>query len=128
MVRQHARRIEYIRALPRSLLCPGLAQDARTPLSPLGEMSPRPPEPSQRPAKPNTSFRSCLYEAPLQTSPQVLVLLCETPQPLCLLRTLQFRVRLLRQRQVVVPMPYPYRHAPTGVLQLVAGILPNCFQ
>ncbi len=91
-------------------------------------MSPRPPEPLQRPAKAKTSFGSCLYEAPLQTSPQVVVLLFETPQPLCLLRTLQFRVRLLRQRQVVVPMPYPYRRAPTGVLQPVVGILPHCFQ
>src|SRR5260221_1295070 len=113
MVRQHAGRIEHIRALPRSLLCSGLAQDARTPPSPLGEMSPRPPEPLQRPAKAKASACFCLREAPLQTRPQVLVLLFETPQPLCLLRTSQFRVRLLRQRQVVVPMPYSYRLGPT---------------
>src|SRR5258706_1417959 len=101
MVRQHARRIEHRRALPRRLLCSGLAQDARTPLSSLGEVSPRPPEPSQRPAEPKTSACFCLREAPLQTSPQVLVLLFETPQPFCLLRTPQFRARLLGQRDEI---------------------------
>src|SRR5258706_16312861 len=120
MVRQHARRIEHRRALPRSLVCSGLAQAARTPLSSLGEMSPRPPEPSQRPAKPKPSLRSCLYEAPLQTRPQVLVLFFETPQPLCLLRTPQFRARLLGQCDEIGQVrgaPSRFLAAPTQPIQ-----------
>ena len=108
LIGQHARRLERPRALPRSLLSSGLCQDAHAPFAALRKISPSPPEPLQRSTKPKTAFRSRLREAPVQRRAQVVVLFVQTTQPLCLLRAHRFRFRLLRQRQEVVPIPFPH--------------------
>ena len=51
--------------------------------------------------------------------PQVLMLLLQTLQPLGLLRTPHLRLRLLRQRQEVVPMPFPNRLAAPALQQFL---------
>src|ERR1700687_524831 len=105
LIGQHARCLERLRALLRWPLSSLLCQDPHTRLPALREIPARPPEPLQRPAKPKTASRSGLDEAPLQRRAQVIVLLVETLQPLCLLRTHQFRLCLLRQREEAGPMP-----------------------
>ena len=56
------------------------------------------------------------------------MLLFQTPQPLGLLRTHQFRFRLLCQRQEGVPMPLPNRLAAAALRQPLSGILTHRLQ
>src|SRR5438034_9680072 len=91
-------------------------------------MSSRPPEPLQRPAKPKTSSRCRLQEAPVQTRPQILILVFQTLQLLGLLRTHEFWLSLFRQRQEVVPMPCPHPFLVAYGNQLVTRVLADGFQ
>ena len=56
------------------------------------------------------------------------MLLFQTLQPFCLLRTQQFRFRLLHQRQEGVPVPFPNRLAAFALEQPLSGILPHRLQ
>src|ERR1700687_2464363 len=114
LIGQHSRCLERLRALLRWLLSALLCQDPHTRLPALREISARPPEALQRPATPQTASRSGLDECPLQPRPQVIVLLVETLQPLCLLRTHQFRLCLLRQREVAGAMPLAHAFGLAG--------------
>ena len=63
--------------------------------------------------------------APLERQAQIVVLLFETSQPVGLLRTEQLLVRLLRQRNEVVPMALPNRFGASALHEAFPRILPH---
>ena len=120
-----ARDIEHPRVLQGGLSRCAFGKDTRTPLSPFGNISPRKPEAMHRPAKPDILLRSRLAVAPLERRAQIAVLLFETSQPVGLLRTEQFPVRLLDQCKEVVSMTLPNRLGASAFYEALPGILPD---
>src|SRR5438105_4104350 len=99
VVGEYARSVQQFRPLGRPLVTARRSQRADRPFTALREMASHHPEALQRPAKPRTLFRNRIAEARVQSGAQVLVLLFQPQEPLRLLGTREFRLRLLRQFQ-----------------------------